>query len=130
MAKQDDAVAIQKKIDTLNRQLESRDIKMHMHLWQPSHRTDDRKEKKCSCGRFLVTPEEIESREAEWNDYFKLVTTTPSYLDFMKSRNASKDEKIEIAKRATERIVEDDYLPKPNFPDPIGQAWRYVVSND
>lgn len=106
--------------------------KEHIHTWRESIRPF---EKVCECGKILINSEEYERRVKEWDAYFELVKTTPSNQDFQKIKeliktrewNDVRDEIKEIGKRAKERLEKDEYLPKPEFPDPIGESWKYVI---
>ena|SRR3990167_8139100 len=134
---------IQKKIEKLQQQLSGG----HTHFWGPTYTPS---EWKCECGKIRISGEEFKRRKEEWDSYYELVKTTPSYRDFWEMKRASDakdlDKVAEIKKRVEPRcwvkpdyqglidekkyeFDEDQYLPKPSFPDPEGEVWRYFISN-
>lgn len=98
----------------------------HIHTWRQSFLAT---EMKCDCGKIMISSLEAQKREAEWNAYFELVRTTESFREFMETKTASKERVIEIGEKALERIKNNDYLPKPPYPDPVGESWRYYIPN-
>lgn len=102
----------------------------HVHLFVQSHW--DVSERVCGCGKIQISEEEMDRRNTVWDRYYKEVESTPSYVDFQMMRQAYKDRDLpairEIMVRVKERQEKQDYLPKPKFPDPIGQSWRYELA--
>lgn len=107
-------------------------IAKHEHSWVQDGLTEER----CisqyfgeDCVAILVSEAEFDRRAEEWNSYYELVRTTPSYLDFQEMRTAFFDQDSnvvkEVLKRAKDRLTEDDYLPAPNFPNT--QTFPYVI---
>lgn len=114
----------------------------HEHRWVLA---PDRTEERCSCGKLRVTREELAYRAGEWEDYFRIVVTTPAYQDYLEMRQAFAAKDLErireidarVMTRNTEVITElgerklvantiAEWLPKPSFPDPRSSD-RYLV---
>lgn len=97
----------------------------HIHNWVNSW---DLSEKRCECGKLLVSREEYERRTEEYNNYFAWVTTTDSYKDYQAIRDIFRQVREggdfknfmgEILKAVDERLLQDDYQARrPRFPDP------------
>ena len=98
----------------------------HQHRFVQGYIKEERCCADTKCFKIQVSEEELEKRENEWNAYFQLVVTTLSYIEFMEAKSSGEAMRIEVAKKAKERMEKGDYLPKPTFADPIGQSWRYV----
>lgn len=111
---------------------DDKEEKKHVHNWVKKNDV----ESYCSnfygkklCVVLKIGVEEFERREAEWDSYFKLLRTTPAFLDWQEMKIAFKQnprdmEKIaEIRKRVQART---EYLSKPDSIDPW-TPFLYVV---
>lgn len=112
-------------------------IEGHIHVW---HNTGNPAEMKCNCGKILVSPQELQRRQAEWDQYYEDCQTTEAAFDFWEMRKAYfGDKKVcdEVLERVKTRMVRNDddqlldvpgteRLPKPHFPNPEG--WMYEVN--
>ena len=113
----------------------------HIHYW--NYQANDLSSRHCACGGIMVSTAELQRRTDEWNNYFDLVKTTPSYMEFLDMRKAYVAHDHETMNAIRERIKErtnqtetewgdlvielKDPLPKPNFPDPT--TWnKYFVA--
>ena len=99
----------------------------HIHNWVSGSKSNEKTCSEITCFKVGIFVSEAVRREEEWNNYFELMRTTPSFIEFMKAKNSNKKTRIEIAKQAQKRLDENDYLPKPSFPDPIGDSWKYII---
>lgn len=131
---------------------ETKGLGEHKHLfelWTEKH------SKICRCGKRFITSDEYDRRKAEWDNYFELSRNTPAgknfgelreaFKSYMKTKNQSFKEKInEILKEVSSRghwgkneygdkiwVVDKTEFTdhKPSFPDPVGEAWKYIVGN-
>ena len=101
----------------------------HIHIWMV---TTDLAAMTCECGKWLISAQERDRRKAEWDNYFQLITTTPSYLDWVEIYKAYREKngpKIkELSDRAEERLARNEYFLGPSFPDP--DSYPYIVSQE
>lgn len=92
------------------------------------------------CNAIRISQEEYIRREEEWTNYSDLVMSSPAYMDHVEMRTLTKwgrtptvveREKINILQaRIDEREKTNDYLPKPEFPDPYSPFSNYVITTN
>jgi hypothetical protein len=111
----------------------------HSHFWTASRSISEQRCKTCKA--IKISPQELEHRTKEGNNFFDLVRTTDSYQDFLETREAfkagDKERMREIDKRVLSRgfITKNEFgedvlelknpLPKPSYPDPV--TWKHYV---
>lgn len=113
---------------------DEKEEKKHIHNWIKKNDI----ESYCSnfygnilCIAIKVGEKEFERREAEWNNYFQLLRTTPAYLDWQEMKiafNQKPKDMKKIAEIRTRIQARTEYLPRPNFPDPW-TPFLYVIEN-
>ena len=99
--------------------------KDHVHNWMPDYSLSEQRCSDRDCHARLISQAEFDARVEEWDAFYKFVTTTDSYRDYMSLRNGLGD-RTEIMKRAQARLDKDEYMEKPKIFDPRGGS--YIVA--
>lgn len=80
------------------------------------------KEKYFKLPEVVITLSEFNRRKKEWTEYYEAVKHTRSYERFFEQKEALRSgdlTKVKIlAEEARQQMINQDYLPKPEFPDP------------
>jgi hypothetical protein len=103
------------------------EITPHIHNWVDGFMIQ---EKKCGCGKILVSQAEYDRRVEETNAYYKFVLNSDAYRDNQAMRKAYKEHNMpEIKKimvRVEERLKNGEYTEKLHFPDP--ESGVYIIA--
>lgn len=109
----------------------------HIHNWYPNGLVEECCKNLYNgqlCNKIKISEEEYNRRADEWNNYYQLVLTTPSYLRFKKIREAYQTQDIEtvklLKKEAIASLNKSEYLSQPAFIDPNSPTNPYITPEE
>lgn len=89
---------------------------------------------RCTCGCYAISREEFGNRCSKWDTHYAKCRQSPSAKNFEVAMKAYRLGNLEVvrecARRATLRLQESNYLPKPNFDDPRSHKWSEVLEGE